>query len=74
MADLLAAGSIYMKLVKPDEENASTTRNMASTFTITITSKGKLDIRDRLHNLFGYADSSIYPDIEGLCRHLSAHL
>jgi hypothetical protein len=74
MADLLASGSIYMKLVKPEEENLSTTRNMASTFTITITREGKLDIRDRLRNLFGYADASIYPDIEGLCRYLSTHL
>lgn len=74
MADLVAAGSIYMKLVSPDDGNLSTTRNLASTFTIRITSAGKSDVRDQLQNLFGYSDSSIYPDIEGLSRHLAKNL
>lgn len=74
MADLVASGSLYMKMLKPGQRNASTTRNLASTFTIRITASGKRSIRDRLQALFGYSDSSIYPDIDGLCRHLSLNL
>ncbi|GAB3580308.1 FRG domain-containing protein [Leifsonia lichenia] len=74
MADLVASGSIYMKLLKPDEVNQSTARNLASTYTVRISAEGKESTRDRLQNLFGYSDSTIYPDIEGLCRHLAVNL
>ena len=70
MADLLGAGSIYMKLVRPGAPNKSTTRNMASTYTIEITSAGKKEIRKHLQTLFGYTESTIYPDVEGLATHL----
>ncbi len=74
IADLVSSGSIYLKMVHPDSKNKSTTRNLASSYTVKISRGGKEEIRKRLEKQFGYTNSSIYPDIEGLCHELHSRL
>lgn len=71
MADLLASGSIYLKLVRAGAANKSLTRNLASSYTLRISPEGKSDIRNELRDLFGYKDSTIFPDVKGLASHLN---
>ncbi|MGP9539508.1 FRG domain-containing protein [Brachybacterium sp. AOP43-C2-M15] len=67
-ADILAAGSIYMKTAHPARKPRSNMHNFAPTFTFRITASAKLEIRSILTERFGYTTSYIYPDVAKLAE------
>ncbi|QDY65058.1 FRG domain-containing protein [Glutamicibacter halophytocola] len=71
MADLLSAGSLYLKFYEPGVENKTTSRNFASTYTLRIPAKEKPGLRAQLETWFGYDAAAIYPDVDGLRQNLA---
>lgn len=67
-ADILAAGSIYMKTAQPARKPRSNMHNFAPTFTFRITASAKSEIRNILTERFGYTTSYIYPDVAKLAE------
>ncbi|MCW4466126.1 FRG domain-containing protein [Glutamicibacter sp. MNS18] len=70
MADLLSSGSLYLKFYRPGQENKTTMRNFASTYTLRVPASAKPTLRRQLDAWFGYDASSIYPDVDGLRQDL----
>lgn len=74
-ADLLASGSIFTKLYDPARAvRTNKKRAFPPTFTFRITAEAKDEIRRVLEERFSYSASTMYPDIEGLAKHLHSHL
>lgn len=71
-ADLLAASSIYAKMLKPTRKPQYNAGNFAPTFSFRIGASAKAEIRDVMESRFGYRLSYIYPDIAALAAHLKA--
>ena len=69
-ADLLASASIFTQMVAPNRKARPS--RVAPTYSFRIKAEAKKIIRRELAAAFGYRLSSIYPDIAGLARHLSA--
>lgn len=69
--DLLAASSIYTKMLKPNSKPKYTKRNFAPTFSFRIEANAKRQIRDVMESRFGYRLSYIYPDMAALATHLN---
>jgi len=67
-ADLLAAGSMFMRTASPRRKPQSNKQNLAPTFPFRITAAAKAPIRAYLERTFGYSRPSIYPDISALAR------
>lgn len=70
-ADLLAAGSTYVRLANAKIEAKTHASRMAPTFTFRITAAAKREIRTALEDRFGYRHASIYPDSGGLASKLT---
>jgi len=69
-ADMLAAGSIYLKTASPTRKQRPNKFNIAPVFTFRITASAKEEIRDILTRRFGYTTSYIYPDVAKLAEHV----
>jgi hypothetical protein len=65
-ADLLAAGSLYMRTASPTRKPRYNAQQMAPTFPFRITAPAKVEIRTYLERTFGYSKYSLYPDINAL--------
>ncbi|WP_445442801.1 FRG domain-containing protein [Clavibacter sp. km1a] len=70
-ADLLAAGSILMRTVPPQQKPRYNKQNMAPTFPFRITARAKPKIRRHLESTFGYSRASLYPDMTALAQYVS---
>jgi len=70
-ADLLAAGSIYARMVSPRARPKYNAPNFAPTFSFRIKAEAKQEIRDVMESRFGYRLSYVYPDMAGLASHLN---
>jgi hypothetical protein len=70
-ADILAAGSVYVKTFDPKRKPKPNKHNFAPTFTFRISAKAKSEIREFLASRFGYTRSYIYPDIPALADYIA---
>lgn len=70
-ADLLAAGSMYMKLSSPTARPRYNKAHLAPTFAFRIKAEAKEEIRNYLESRFGFTRSYIYPDMFELANHLN---
>ena len=66
--DILAASSIYAKPFSPEHNPRPNQYNLAPTYSFVIDKKAKKVIRNYLEDMFGYRESFIYPDFEGLAN------
>ena len=69
-ADLLAAGSIFIKTFKPTRRPQANKHFLAPTFTFRIGESAKVEIREFLVSRFGYTRSYIYPDVSALAQYV----
>ncbi|PVU84437.1 hypothetical protein DDP54_00915 (plasmid) [Cellulomonas sp. WB94] len=70
-ADILAAGSIYVKTFDPRRKPRPNKHNFAPTFTFRISANAKSEIREFLASRFGYTRSYIYPDFPALADYVA---
>ena len=69
-ADLLAAGSIYIKMERPSRAARPTKANLAPTFSWRIASEARHELRTFLEDTFSYTRAAMYPDVSGLSTYL----
>ncbi|NLE96928.1 MAG: hypothetical protein GX596_02925 [Propionibacterium sp.] len=69
-ADMLAAGSVYLKTADPMRKQRPNKFNIAPVFTFRIAAASKREISDILTRRFGYTTSYIYPDVAKLAEHV----
>jgi hypothetical protein len=67
-ADLLAAGSMFMRTANPRRKPRANSQNLAPTFPFRISAEAKGSVREYLERTFGYSRPSVYPDISALAR------
>lgn len=67
-ADMLAAGSFYMRTQNPTRKLKPRQPNVAPVFTFRITAGAKEEVRRMLTDRYGYTAATIYPDIAGLAQ------